>query len=234
MTLPSIPPYIRSGRSRVFQHRVTAVFGLSLGTALALAILTGCAARRPVVEIGGYYFDYEGRTYRIESVNPASKVGYNILALREEDQDKVLGLDYDQDGMLDGVVEGMISLDRAIRIYSAGIAEGERRGVVRSRFQTHEYRVVIDDYTYVLVTYQLALGGVFNRLTILTAYYAPEEAVLLDLGADGKLDTIETGDRTLEYYQALYDRVIDQGLRYGRVEKIDGMYQVVPLQGNRL
>jgi hypothetical protein len=210
-----------------------AVFGLSFGTALALATLAGCAARRPVVEIGGYYFDYEGKTYRIESVNPASKVGYNILALREEDQDRVVGLDYDQDGMLDGVVEGMISLDRAIRIYSAGIAEGERRGVVRSRFQTHEYRVVINDYTYVLVTYKLALGDVFNRLTILTAYYAPEEAILLDLGADGKLDTIENGDGDLEYYQALYDQVIDQGLKYGRVERIDGMYQVVPLQQGR-
>ena len=198
----------------------------------AVLALTSCAARRPVVEVGGYYFDYEGRTYRIESVNPASKVGYNVLALREEGQDRVIGLDYDQDGILDGVVEGMITLPRAIEIYTAGIEEGERRGVVRSRIQTYEYRVIINNFTYVLVTYKLALGDGFNRLTILTEYFAPEEAVLLDLGADGGLDTIEKGTRELEHYQSLYDQVLDHGRRYGRIELIDGMYLVVPLTGN--
>jgi hypothetical protein len=196
--------------------------------AVASMTLASCAAARPVIEIGGYYFESGGATYRIQSVNPTSKVGYNILALKEEDRDVVLGLDYDQDGVLDGVVEGQLSLREASRIYGEGIAEGERRGIVRSRVQTQEFRTVINQYTYVLVTYHLAVGDVFNKLTILTEYYAPEEAILLDLGADGKLDTVEKGDRDLEHYQTLYEQVLRRGLQFGRVVKAGGLYHVLP------
>jgi hypothetical protein len=195
---------------------------------VASMILAGCAASRPVIEVGGYYFVSGGSTYRIQSVNPTSKVGYNILALKEGDRDVVLGLDYDQDGVLDGVVEGQLSLQEASRVYGEGIAEGERRGIVRSRVQTQEFRTVINQYTYVLVTYHLAVGDVFNKLTILTEYYAPEEAILLDLGADGRLDTVEKGDKGLEHYQALYEQVLQRGMKFGRVVKAGGLYHVLP------
>ncbi len=196
--------------------------------AVATIMLAGCAASRPVIEIGGYSFEFQGSTYRIQSVNPTSKVGYNILARREGDRDVVLGLDYDQDGVLDGVVEGQLSLQEASRVYGEGIAEGERLGIVRSRVQTQEFRTVINQYTYVLVTYHLAVGDVFNKLTILTEYYAPEVAILLDLGADGRLDTIEKGDKDLEHYQSLYEQVLQRGMQFGRVVKAGGLYHVLP------
>jgi hypothetical protein len=196
--------------------------------ALISLLITGCAAGRRVIEVGGYDFDFEGQTYRIDSVNPRSEVGYNLLTRREGDESVVLGLDYDQDGSLDGVVEGQVPLERARQIYIAGIVEGQRLGRVRSKVQTEEFRIVINDFTYIVTTYKLALGTVFNKLTIMTAYYAPEVAVILDLEADGRLDTIEKGDQMLSYYQGLYEQVLDRGMRLGRVERIEGIYQVLP------
>ncbi len=194
---------------------------------IASFLLTGCAASRSVIEIGGYDFEFEGRTYRIESVNPSTGVGYNVLAVKEGDRNVALGLDRDQDGFLDGIVEGEITLSRARVIYNTGIAEGERLGRIKSKFLTQEFRTNIGQYTCKLVTYHLAIGDVFNRLTLVSTYYAPVEAVLLDQGADGKLDRIEQGDREMEFYQSIYDQVIESGLTYGRVAKIQGKYQVI-------
>jgi len=194
----------------------------------AAMVLLGCAANRPVIEIGGYDFDFEGETYRIASINPSSMVGYNILALKEGDQHVTMGLDKDQDGILDGVVEGVISLRKAREIYQAGIAEGERLGRVKSRVLTQEFITVINQYTYILVTSHLALGEVSNKLTVLAAPFAPEEAILLDLDADGRLDRIEKGRWDLEHYQDVYDQVIERGLMSGRVIQSGGKYLVVP------
>jgi hypothetical protein len=193
-------------------------------SALAVA---GCAARRPFIEIGGYYFEFEGRTYRIESVNPNSGVGYNVLAVKDGNRNVALGLDMDQDGFLDGIVEGEITLLRARVIYNAGIAEGERQGRIKSRVLTQEYRTTVGQYTCILVTYHLAIGDIFNRLSLVNTYYAPVEAVLLDQGADGRLDRIEQGDRELDFYQAIYDQVIQNGLTYGRIANVQGKYQVI-------
>lgn len=195
--------------------------------AVATLIITGCAGARPVIEIGGYNFEFEGRTYRIESVNPSSGVGYNVLSVKEGDRNVALGLDRDQDGFLDGIVEGEISLQRARVIYNAGISEGERLGRIKSKVLTQEYRTVVGQHTCILVTYELAIGDVFNRLTLVNTYYAPVEAILLDQGADGQLDLIEQGEREMEYYQSIYDQVIENGLTYGKVAKIQGKYQVI-------
>lgn len=195
---------------------------------VASMILVGCASRIPVIETGGYYFDFEGKTYRIDSVNPESMVGYNILALKEEEQNVVVGIDKDQNGSLDEVVAGNVSLQKAREIYLAGIADGEKQGRVKSETMTQEYRMVVDQYTYSLITYKLAVGEIFNKLIITNNYFNREEAVLLDQGADGRLDKIEIGERDLEHYQSIYAQVIERGLTYGRVKKSNGTFQVVP------
>lgn len=195
--------------------------------AAATLIISGCAGARPVIEIGGYNFEYEGQTYRIESVNPNKGVGYNVLSVKEGERNVALGLDRDQDGFLDGIVEGEISLRRAREIYSAGISDGERLGRIKSKVLTQEYRTAVGQYTCILVTYQLAIGDIFNRLSLVNTYYAPIEAILLDQGADGNLDLIERGEKEMEFYQAIYEQVIENGLKYGKVAESQGKYQVI-------
>lgn len=191
------------------------------------AILAGCASTRPGISAGGYSFEFGDSTYRIESMTPRARIGYNTLVLREGERSVVLGIDKDQNGSLDEVVQKGMALEEAQRIYTAGILEGEKQGLVRSRTPTKDFTIVINDKTCILSTYILTHGEIYNRLTILSSATGGKESVLLDAGSDGRLDKIEKGDGNMEDYQTLYDKVIERGLTYGKVERSEGRYVVI-------
>lgn len=198
--------------------------GKCIWVVLGFIVILGCGARRPVIEVGGYFFDFEGKTYRIDSVTPNFLEGYNILILREGEQLVIKGLDKEQDGVLDELTIGDISLEKAKEIYREGILEGKRRGYIRVRSIAREFRTVIDSNRYILVTYILALGEIYNKLTI--EYSFGEDTVVVDSEADGILDRVEMGDKSLGHYQKIYRMVLGRGIKDGDVVKTDGMYIV--------
>lgn len=190
-----------------------------------IAILINCGPTRPKIEIGGYDFKYEGKTYRIESIAPNFMEGYNTLILKEDDRIVLKATDKEQDGILDVVDIGELSLEKAKEIYQEGLDAGERRGYIRKKSIAREYQTTIDRKDYILATYILALGEIYNKLVIRDHFY--REFILLDREADGILDEIEKGEEKLGYYQQLYRRVLNNGLREGRIVKPDGKYLVV-------
>jgi len=190
-----------------------------------IAILINCGPTRPKIEIGGYDFKYEGKTYRIESIAPNFMEGYNTLILKEDDRIVLKATDKEQDGILDVVDIGELSLEKAKEIYQEGLDAGERRGYLRKKSIAREYQTTIDRKDYILATYILALGEIYNKLVIRDHFY--REFILLDREADGILDEIEKGEEKLGYYQQLYRRVLNNGLREGRIVKPDGKYLVV-------
>lgn len=190
-----------------------------------IAILINCGPTRPKIEIGGYDFEYEGKTYRIESIAPNFMEGYNTLILKEDDRIVLKATDKEQDGILDVVDIGELSLEKAKEIYQEGLDAGERRGYIRKKSIAREYQTTIDRKDYILATYILALGEIYNKLVIRDHFY--REFILLDREADGILDEIEKGEEKLGYYQQLYRRVLNNGLREGRIVKPDGKYLVV-------
>lgn len=190
-----------------------------------IAILINCGPTRPKIEIGGYDFKYEGKTYRIESIAPNFMEGYNTLILKEDDRIVLKATDKEQDGILDVVDIGELSLEKAKEIYQEGLDAGERRGYIRKKLIAREYQTTIDRKDYILATYILALGEIYNKLVIRDHFY--REFILLDREADGILDEIEKGEEKLGYYQQLYRRVLNNGLREGRIVKPDGKYLVV-------
>ncbi len=194
-----------------------------------LAVWTaGCRTSGPRVEIGGYGFSYEGREYRIESVTPSYSEGYNILSLREGDKLVVKGIDKEQDGQLDELMVGKISLDEARIIYQAGILEGERRGYLRKRTFAREYKTSDPLNDLVLATYILATGEVYNKLTVSNKQVFGDPSVIFDADADGQLDRIERGFEGLSSYQKLYDNVLERGLKDRRIVKSGKRYIVEP------
>lgn len=198
--------------------------GKYIWVVVVFIVVLGCGARRPVIEVGGYFFEFEGKTYRIESITPNFLEGYNMLILREGEQLVIKGLDKEQDGVLDELSIGDISLEKAKEIYQEGIREGRRRGYIRVRSIAREFRTVIDSNRYILVTYILALGEIYNKLTI--NHFFGEDTVVLDLEADGIIDKVEMGDKSLGHYQKIYRMVLGRGLMDGDVVKTDGMYIV--------
>lgn len=189
-------------------------------------ILLGCGSTRQKVEVGRYSFNYEGKTYDIESLTPKSQEGYNFLILKENDKLLLRAIDKEQDGILDKMLSGDISLEKANEIYRQGILLGRTRGQVRKRNFTRLYTTSDNLNNYVLKTYILAVGEVYNRLTISSKILSEEETVVLDLDADGNLNKIEKGSDDLLHYQNIYKRILNQGMAQGRVVITEGMYQV--------
>ena len=190
--------------------------------------ISGCRTTGPKVEIGGYGFSYKGREYRIESVTPSYSEGYNILSLREGDNLEVKGIDKEQDGTLDELLVGRIPLDEAKKIYHEGILEGERRGYLRKRTFAREYKTSDSLNEFVLATYILATGEVYNKLTLSKKQSFGDASIVVDQDADGQIDRIEQGFEALSSYQRLYNDVLERGLKDRKIVKSGKRFIVEP------
>ena len=191
----------------------------------AFFILTNCGPARPRIEIGGYDFIYQGQTYRIESVALNFAEGYNLLLRKEGECLVFKATDKEQDGVLDRVDIGDISLENARMIYQEGLSAGDKLGKVKRKTVTRDYRIVLDGRSIMMVTYILALGGIYNKLIIDDRFQ--RESIVIDEDSDGIIDGVEKGQDSLDNYQKLYDRVLGQGVKQGRIEKWEGKYLVV-------
>lgn len=200
-----------------------------IAIASCFIIFLGCSPARPKVEIGGYTFAYEGLEYRIESVTPNYSEGYNTISRREGDRLVFKGIDKEQDGKLDELMVGNATLEEARKIYNEGILEGERRGYLRKRTFAREYKTSDAIYDYVLATYILVTGEVYNRLTIVNKRLFQEPAVVVDDDADGQVDRIEKGLESLSRYQSFYRDVLDRGVKDRRIVR-SGKRQLVTMQ----
>jgi hypothetical protein len=191
----------------------------------AFFVLTNCGPARPRIEIGGYDFICQGQTYRIESVTPNFAEGYNLLLQKKEGNLLFKATDEEQDGVLDRVDIGEISLEEARAIYREGLIAGNKLGKVKRKTVARDYKTVLDGCSITIVTYILALGGIYNKLTIDDRFH--RESIVIDEDSDGIIDGVEKGQDSLDNYQKLYDRVLDQGVKQGRIEKWEGKYLVV-------
>ena len=194
---------------------------------VVLLFLCVCARRGNIIEIGGYTFQYQGKEYRIQSVTPTHSEGYNILSLREQDTLIFKAIDKEQDGRLDEVMIGYLSLEEAEIIYNEGIAEGERRGYIRKRTFAREYRYKDDFRNYILATYVLVSGEIYNKLIIMDRSTFRSQVEVIDSDADGKLDEVVEGTESLGTYQKMYQFVIDKGSQVNRVRKENGKWIVI-------
>lgn len=191
------------------------------------AVLLGCAPSGPKVEIGGYTFEHDGKEYRIESVTPSYSEGYNLLTRREGDRLLFKAIDKEQDGRLDELTLGDMTLDEAREVYREGILEGERRGYLKKRTFAREYRASDSFYDYELATYILATGEIYNKLTLIKKQAFLEASVVIDQDADGQIDRIEKGFGTMSEYQRLYRNLLDRGLREQKVSLKEKRYIVI-------
>ena len=200
---------------------------LAAGAAFFLVFL-GCRPKGAVIELGGYSFSYRGKTYKIESVTPNYMEGYNILSRREGENLVFKAIDKDQNAVIDQVIMGNFPLEEANRIYEAGIAEGERRGYIRTRTFAREYQYSDALNEYLVATYVLAVGEVYNRLTVVQKRPFHSESVTVDADADGHLDRIESGIGTLSTYQKVYQQVLEHGMGVNKIVRSNKRFLVVP------
>jgi hypothetical protein len=170
-------------------------------------------------------FNYGGEEYKIISYSTEDTEGYNYLIKEENDNVIIKCIDQQQDGVIDEVITGNISLDEANTIYSDVITMAEIKGSVKKKYFKRYYGTTVNDYYYDIKTYILASGQQYNIFSVMN-YTTNSTVTLEDEKADGRLDNFQNGNGKLEEYQRLYKMVIQKGLEDKKIKFEDGSYQV--------
>ena len=166
-----------------------------------------------------------GNEYTIMSFLSADAIGYNVLMLEENNKIIIKGIDKQQDGELDEVQQGDISLADANKIYADGLAAAKELGMLTEKTFQRFYNFSDRIYDYEIRTYILAHGDNYN-LFAAKKKTSNEVIIIIDEKADGKLDNFQQGSGDIINFQALYKEVLRQGIVSKRVVNTDKVYFV--------
>ena len=188
----------------------------------------GCRSTSLPAEVSQFSFFYDRLEYTIYSIRPVGGNPANYLLLREDARVVLRAKDDDLDGILDTLLVGDISLEEANAIYARGIAEA----VLAGKYQTSEpIRIYVQEQeaggTYTIQSYKETAGSLYNMFSI-QGVERSDIAVFVDFRADGTLDRLESGSADLEKSQALYERMLGEGVDAGKILRDNGAFIVLP------
>jgi hypothetical protein len=166
-----------------------------------------------------------GNEYTIISFSREDVTGYNILMREENDKVIIKSIDKQQDGELDEILEGNISLVDANKIYSEALAVAKERGMLKKLYFERYYNFSDKIYDYEIRSYILSQGDNYNLFAV------KEKAInniiiIIDEKADGSLDNFQQGSGDIKKFQALYEEVLQEGIFNMRVAYVDKVYLV--------
>ena len=196
-----------------------------LFTLLLALCAQGCGTTRSEPSRSLFTFSYEGDTYEIVSLAVPTNGGSNFLLLRQGERVVLRARDNDQDGTLDTLLTGTLTLENANRIYARGIAQAQARGKYKEQLSSRRYALSRSGHTYIIQTYLLDSGASYNKF-ILIDDSTGTKTIIQDTDADGILDEIEGGQGDLEANQNAYAVVLKEGIRQGRIVLVDERYVV--------
>jgi hypothetical protein len=192
---------------------------------LALAI-AGCASTSVPAGKTAYSFPCESDSCEIVGTGTPSTGGANFLVRRSGDRVILRAVDVDQDGTLDEVLQGQVSLQEANRLYSEGISAAMARGKCRTVNPLPTYSLTTDEGRYVVQGISAGDGDPFNRFFVTESSVPPRVLQFLDQGADGTLDVSEVGRVDPAGYQDVYRLVLEAGIVEGTIVLDRGRYIV--------
>ncbi len=166
-----------------------------------------------------------GNEYTIMSFLSDDAVGYNILMREENDKVIIKSIDKQQDGELDEVLEGDISLAEASKIYADGLAAAKEMGMLTERNFERFYNFSDKIYDYEIRTYILVQGDNYNLFAVKEKAFN-NIIIIIDEKADGFLDSFQQGNGDIKKFQALYEEELRQGIVSKRVVNEDKVYFV--------
>lgn len=182
-------------------------------------LVLGCTTTKDPSGKHMFAFVHDGERFEIVSIVTPTGPGGNFLVRFDDGQILLRASDYDQDGLLDTLMVGDLTLDRANEIYQIGIEEAILRGRFAVYPRSTVYELTTDERIFAIRTYRPSSGRPYNKF-IIYAPHSREEIVLIDTNADGVLDSVERGHQRLEASQASYERILALGLREGKIERI--------------
>ena len=166
-----------------------------------------------------------GNEYTIMSFLSTDAIGYNVLIREENNKIIIKSIDKQQDGELDEVQEGDISLVEANKIYADGLAAAKELGMLTEKNFQRFYNFSDRIYDYEIRTYILEHGDNYN-LFAAKKKTRNDIIIIIDEKADGKLDNFQQGSGDIINFQALYEEVLQHGIVSKRVVNTDKVYLV--------
>ncbi len=170
-------------------------------------------------------FSHQGKEYKILGFFPQDSDGFNLLIRKEQNKILLKCIDKQQDGVLDEVIVGDITLEEANNIYQEGILIAIENGSLKEKQFEHYYLTSDMGNIFELRTYVPVDGETYNIFAV-KPISDGRTYVLRDLEADGSLDYFEEGEGELELFQSYYDKVVQKGISGNKIKLSDGVYYV--------
>lgn len=189
---------------------------------LLISLLTfiGCATTEPKTESSKFEFQYEDKKYEIIGLISPDGESLNDLVLRDGKVIVFWTRDNNQDGEMDRVMRGDISLERANEIYRAGIRLAADQGKYEQKPHPRTFEYADEQFIYSVVT---VLGESDNNYNIFSVYNIETEveAKMRDSNLNGQIDENQFEDEEYIQWQRLYERALNRGINERRIQKTD-------------
>lgn len=198
---------------------------------LLFALLAGCRNTLDLGEGTIFRFEFEGEQYEIIGYNQIEgrEEGVNDLVLREGRTVRLWARDNTQDGFIDRILEGSISLEEANRIYLAGIQTAMERGNYRERPFERRFELLAGFFAFDIISLLVEEQDTYN-LFVIRDIKTQEIVSIRDFGRDGILDDPLIDDDDRAFWQPFYTRTLQQGLELGRISHTENRWLVEPPQ----
>jgi len=194
---------------------------------LIVLLLIGCAAQNKM-RYGIYNFTHDGEQYQIESYTPPVGTGNNFLVLKKDNEVIIKAIDKGQNGYIDKILAGNISLSEAREIYTLGLQKCSQSGKIEKKFSEKSYRSEDISSEYFLATYNMDSEDIYNKFTIIRKLHMNrnKEYIFIDHLADGSLNEVIGANINIDRYQDTYDKFLKKGVKSGRINKEGDKYIV--------
>lgn len=182
-----------------------------------LLYIAGCASVRPQPANTLFSFEFENSTYEIFGVTSEEGESVNFLVYREDNNTIFRVIDYNQDGVLDRVINGSVDLAEANDIYQEGIRQAREQDLFREIEQAREYEISHNSYRLVVQSLIKDRQSYQNRFIIYNSDWIVL-GIYWDDESDGILTRIEKGEIELSDAQTLYELILQRASEENRIE----------------
>lgn len=190
------------------------------------SVLISCSVTKELPVKTTFDFNYDDQNYQIISINAQDGEGMNYLLGFDNNSTVLRCLDQDQDGSIEIIQYGDLSLDQVNMIYHFGIQKAIEAGKFKSREGHRIYEVANSDTLFTIETLGNYTDQLYNRF-IVSNLLESTYLIYWDLDADGVLDQKEGEVADLNDVQKIYQRVLQIGLEESRIQVREGKYVVL-------
>ncbi|MCC5914921.1 MAG: hypothetical protein JJU46_11140 [Balneolaceae bacterium] len=198
-----------------------------------LLLLISCGTTKTGTESTLFEFQVEDETYQIIGINTSDGEAVNDLVQREGREVTIWVRDSNQDGFMDLVLRGNITLEEANQIYHQGIRIAAEMGKYQQKEYPRSYLYDTDQYTFTIISVMGSRSEVNYNQFLIYSKQELQEVRLYDRDMDGVLDSYYEDDPEYTTWQEQYRKTLDRGIADQRIERRDGRY-VVKLRGSSM